>query len=724
MKLRRSVPAMTAGALVLAGLGVAATAPSNAAPTSSSSVPAPAAPVASKSALVRLVLNDGLAAAMSKAGISVTATGTTSNPSPRILEIPIGRTFKDGYSTSGGFTLSNKAGATLECPSLSVYSLGRSVNCVTADGVVYQLFQVTTDKETTKEGGWITDSNMTLAIDSDAAATRLNDVFGINIFRQGQTVGEMKSVRRQLLKANASDSKTACTKDDRAGDNSISRGWALQAVVNSIPENVTVSRLVAKPGKPSTVETPAAPAVTIGQKTPYMDGGETTDHKGIVRGSDQKSDNFWEGYNYGCSTLAPYVVGQGDLGEAVAWTYDGEVRTPATANNARDSWWGIPRETNKNGPTGWYKWTCRATPSGVNDTYWQRLGSGSGFVGDSESDRQNRNSNGGRAPACRDSNFSKLDLTTRYSISKRGGLEPRNMQKVDQYPRYCSVAGSPLAGCWQEIYPASWDRAWNFQYHVYASSLASRLTSDARIKVPAEFDQVNGTGFTKPISWRITDATVSGAWPKFVGNDGKTHDLSGVKLEAGKQDWSKVSPFTVLGGSRQAFTLSGYGTPMGRQTMTYTLTADTDGTWTWPVDADGNELPRPQVKLTSGLVISNFDNGTTCKEKTWYDNSWFSGTTDTSGNRCLEGKVPTIWPLPTNTDDMNRLVHDDYVTKDGKTEKVVPTTTFDSTIVDSCWTKGQLKVQDLSTPEAPTVGASYTWDIKLTGLIDSWSGCV
>lgn len=673
-------------------------------------------------ATLRMALTPLFAAKLAKAGIVIEPLGTTTNPSPRILEFPIGKSVVEGYATTGGIVFKVNNTLKASCPTLSVYALGNNVNCVMASGESLQLLRVINTRSTSNNGPWITDSHMAIAIANKKAATRLNNALGVNIFRSGQVVGEMRSDRQILAKASDRDPKSDCLIDDWASDNSINRGWAVQAMVNSIPTNVTVSQLINSGGK-ATLNTPSAPSVAIGQKTPYMNGGETGDHKGIIRGTSYKNDNFYDGYNYGCTTTAPYVVGQGDLGKATAWTYDGEVRTPATAGNARDTWWGIPRQTNYDGPTGWYTWACRANPTDKTDTFWERVSQGSGFTGDSAWDRQTKNSKAGRAPSCRDDNFSNLNLTTRYSISKRGGLEARSDQ--NEYPRYCTVAGSPLAGCWQEIYPSTWDRAWNFQYHVYASSLGSRITSDARIKVPADYDQVGGVGFTKPISWRVTDATVTGAWPKWLDQNGKAAaDMSGVTATAGSQDWSTPSPFTVLGASKQAFTLAGYGKPMGRQTMTYTLTADTDGTWIWPVDADGNELPRPQVKLTTGFVVSNFDNGGTCNDKIWYDDSWFSGTNDDAGNRCIQGQVPTIWPLPEKSSDMSKLAHDDFITKDGKTEKVVPTTTFESTVVESCWTKSQLKVQDLSTPEAPAVGASYTWDIKLTGLIDSWSGCV
>ncbi len=511
----------------------------------------------------------------------------------------------------------------------------------------------------------------------------------------------------------ARDSHTRCSQPSGgAADTWVFRGHAFQAMTNQIPRNVTMSTYSVAKG----ITTPTAPAVNVGQRTPRMEGIGVLDSKRIIAGSRYNTDNFFNGATFGCHTLAPFIVGQGPLDDQTvpSWNYDGEVQTRANSGGATPRWWGVARETYREGPQGWFTWTCRG-PASAGPRAWQLISSGNGFQ-DSRTSQA-----GGIAPACRDDNMRDFTLTTRYAISNYGNLQSRSSSG---YPRTCSVDDNPLVGCWQEVYPTSWARAWAFQYHVYAAAMRAELRSDARIRVPAEYDE-DGIGFTRHLSWRIVGADITGAWPRFTDDSRVRHNFAEVRTPLARQDFAKVSPFTIPGGvNARTFTLAGYGRPEGRSTMRFTLVADTDGTWAWPLNEQGRELPRPTVNMTLSYLVNNWDNGSMCSSSMGSSDSFFANAQHFRGRHCLTGSVPTLWPVPDDENQRAAKQIAEFITdSDGNRVRNRPDTDMQSTVVRSCWNESQLRVQDLSPDTAPVVGADYTWEVRLTGLIDSFGPC-
>ena len=497
------------------------------------------------------------------------------------------------------------------------------------------------------------------------------------------------------------------------GDGGHFRTMLFQALANQTAQDVTSSQWSVRNGR-GTLTTPDPLPVAVGARTPHMEGIGVLDSKRITYGTNYSTDNFYNGNTFGCETLAPFIIGPGPIGDARTWAYNGNRRTPATAGGANPQWWGFPRRTHSWGPAGWFTWTCRTTPTSTSQALWQTVSSGTGFRGDAgATDRADRAS--GVAPSCRDRNLAEVNVTTRYAVSREGRLQGRN---DTSYPRHCSVQASSLVGCWNETYPGGWNRVWNVEHHIFTSALRADLTTETRIRVPAAYDE-DGVGFTRAVSWRITDGRISGEWPDFTDQAGTRHHLNGLERRATAQDWTQPSAFTVP--TRDTFRLSGYGTPRGQQFMQFTLTADTDGTWTWPRDEKGRELPRPQVRVVLRYDINNFDDGTQCRSALWGNNAFF---TDNNRQRCLDGTVPTIWPLPEDANQRARKQIDDFVIDaDGRRVRNRPTAEMEHTVVRSCWNESQLRVQDLSPDTAPVVGADFTWSIRLSGLIDSFASC-
>lgn len=694
----------------------------------------PAAPAGS---VLRVKLADSFRDDLDAGGAVIIGTGATIVDGGRV-EIPIEMSFKDGFALAGGIALQVDGKTTYSCPDMSVWTVGKTIYCG-KDGKTRPSFIYGDPETTTRDGVWQIQAGMNVRIVNEQRSDQMNNRLEGKPLAARDFVGDMTIVSKRLLRSwdGDVDDRTGCWIGYYAGDNSIWRGWAVQAMVNRLPKNVGMSQYTLDgTAQKGSVADPNAPAVAVGQRTPYMEGVTTGSAKKIIRGSQFNSDNFYDGYNYGCNTNAPFVVSQGllDAPEVKAWRYDGGLRTKSNnpAGAARPQWWGHARQTDYDGPTGNYSWTCRGLPANRastgaqrdGDTWWTMVSRGSGFFGDTSTDRMDPDA--GRAPECGDLNLKDFTLTTRYSISKRGGLEARNDQVT--YPRSCSVDSNPLVSCWQEIYPL-WDRAWAFQNHVYASAMRANITSNATINIPAAWSST-GIAMVKPIAWRISDGAIGGAWPNYIIQDSEgkdvTVDLSGIERKYSQQDMSKVSPFTVPG-TNTPFTVSGYGTPMGQQDMTFILTADTDGTWTWPVNKNGQELPRPQMKMTFNYVISNYDDGGTCTDKTWYDDASLAGgrNNDAAGGHCLQGNVPTIWPLPADRGNMWLRVPDTFITdKDGKRVRNTPNVTFEYTSLTSCLNEKELTVQDFSTKtNVPYVGADFTWDVRLSGQVKSFSGC-
>ena len=645
--------------------------------------------------------------------------------SGNVRTVSVGKRGKEGYQLVGALTLVGPKGR-LVCRQLTVVTSTNLVNCVRGDGTSRALFRLV-DSTSTSLPARVVRQDATLKIASTRIALSLFLSLGTRVFLTNPMLGEFSSLRKNLL-SYSYDSRAHCEIDNWASDLSINRGWALQTLVNQLPQGVTVSRWVKAQGAGYELVTPEPAQTNVGQRTPKMEGISTRTAKEISSGSEYWTDHYWDGYNYGCNTNAPFVVAPGVVNSGKTWNYDGQVRTSANQSGVqKPNWWAQPRQTNRDSPIGRYSWTCRATPSGVakSDAWWSKVDRGSGFLGDDSRTQGPRNA--GSAPVCPDQVLDGMSVTTKYSITKRGNLEGRN---ESGWPRGCTTDNS-VVGCWEEVYSLAsegWDRAWAYQYHVFAPAMRAELQSDAQIKVPSTYDP-DGIGYTKPITWRIVGASVPGAWPQFTDVDGEKWDSSGISRSLRQQNWSLPSEFTVPG-DNSVYSLAGYGSPsVGEQAMTFSLVADTDGTWTWPIkqDISAKPLPRPQVNVTLRYTLSNFDDGGSCTTATGYDDNQFGGATDTAGAHCLQGTmVPTLWPLPSDAKNYFKRVHDQYVPDPTNPNNKIlnrPNTSLTSTVVKSCYNDTQVKVQDLSQPTAPDVGADYTWPIKVTGLIDSFSSC-
>lgn len=700
-------------AVLAAGLPASAVAPPGADAT-----PRGIAEASGKGA-ARLILGEQLTAALDAAGVRVVPLGEAKFLGRRTLEIPLGASEKDGYQMAGGFRLETATGR-FSCPILTVYLKGDLAFCLRAGGKSLPLFTLSGDAASTIQSGYYADAPAAAAIARQSVADLINTGLGVEVFQAGTPVGEVRAVRKRPPLRGSYDWRTGCEIDNWAGDNSINRGWALQAMVNLIPQGVTVSQTQVQNGR-AVVTTPVAPDINIGQRTPNMEGIGVTDSKKIIRGAQYETDHYYDGYAYSCHTNAPFVVGFGDInsGSVKAWSYDGSQRK--ITDPQKPQWWAHPRQTNYDGPTGWYTWACRGTPNGktgdASNALWDKVNSGTGFVGDG---KDTRAANAGRAPGCQDNVMKNLKFTSRYSISKRGGLEERN---DSDYPRHCTVEGAAPVGCWQEIYSGGWLRAWAFQYKIFATALRASLRSETRISVPGAFDPDNA-GFTKPLSWRIVDASITGGsssdrgtWPSFTSN-GKSYDFNEEAFTKGQdeQDWSKSSPYTVPG-SRGGFTLAGWGTPEGPQTMTFLLVGDTDGTWEWPKhQSTGEELERPRIRVTFSFRVSNFDDGGSCSKKIYGDSSQTAtDATDGPGRHCIQGIVPTLWPLPADASNNWRRIHD---------ANVKPNITTDVKVLESvCWNKENFKFNDESNmSNVPNVGADFTWSLYFAGAFSNYSG--
>lgn len=725
-------------ATLVAGLTVTTAAHADPQAEPATGVEPAAPPAVAAGSMAQIRLSQSFVADLERSGAVLVGTGQTQIGAGGTVQIPVVSALGDGFGLGGGYAITVDGQTTFNCPQISVSLDAGGLYCG-KDGVTRQVLDLGDPEKVIKDGRWTTRANIPLRIADEKRATQMNNGLKRAPFEAQDIIGAMDLTTRALLRGwdGDIDDRTGCWIGYYAGDNSIWRGWAIQAMVNRLPKNVGMSQYAFDgTAQKGSVADPNAPAVAVGQRTPYMEGITTGAAKKIIRGSQYDSDNFYDGYSYGCNTNAPLVVSQGllDAPEVKAWRYDGGLRTKSNnpAGAARPQWWGHARQTDYDGPTGNYSWTCRGlpanrtntSPQATGDTWWSLVSRGSGFFGDTSTDRMDPDA--GRAPECSDLNLKDFTLTTRYSISKRGGLEARSDQVT--YPRYCSVDGNPLVSCWQEIYPL-WDRAWAFQNHVYASAMRANVTSNATINIPAAWSST-GLAMVKPIAWRVSDGTIGGAWPKYVTQDSQgkavTVDLSGIERKYSQQDMSKVSPFTVPG-TNTPFSVSGYGTPMGQQEMTFILTADTDGSWTWPVNKNGQELPRPQIKMTFNYVISNYDDGGTCTDKIWYDDGSLAGgrNNDAAGGHCIQGNVPTIWPLPADRGNMWLRVPDTFITdKDGKRVRNTPNVTFEYTSLTSCLNDKELTVQDFSTKtNVPSVGADFAWDVRLSGQVKSFSGC-
>ncbi|MFZ4511537.1 MAG: hypothetical protein ACOYNJ_11310 [Candidatus Nanopelagicales bacterium] len=504
--------------------------------------------------------------------------------------------------------------------------------------------------------------------------------------------------------ARAVDPQTGC---EAYFDSFVSGDTPIQfmRIINEIPQQVTVSRT--KPGgaMPTKVQTDTTP-VWLGQKTPYMDGGNTTDHKKYLQGSTYDTDYWWNKQNYdGCYTEIPFVVGPGDGANALQSTYgyDGKLYGRNDNWRGKGNWWAFPKVwgTTK-GVSGFHSWTCRGpvNPDNTSSVYWKKVSEGSGFFGDNDNDRKNRDA--GRAPACQDNRLKDLTIRSHFDQSYYGNLE-----KSVRDDMRCEVSGGSNAiGCWNELYGGPWANTWRQTTHVYGVTVRATLQSSAEIDIPIEYRQA-GEPSKRRLSWVITQAeNYGGTWP--TGSRGLTDNT----VPSGDE----VTPFTVVGGlpgRTEPYQIGTWGNVNNaEQKLKFRLTATTDGTWSWPVNDQGEELLRPSVDLVFKYTLNDFNyQGKSCGETKNGKGTW------TDKQPCLFGLVPTIFQVSDNIEQNER--RDPLLN-----EKKQPISTADWRFeaVQGGWNTSDLKVQqvgdfDWGAAGGRHVGANAKWNINLSGII-------
>ena len=508
----------------------------------------------------------------------------------------------------------------------------------------------------------------------------------------------------------ADDPQTGC---DNVYDSAVVGRTPIQfmRMINEIPQTLRVDRTSAgsvnASGRvtPATVTSKTIP-VWLGQRTPYLDGGNTRDHKEYNSGSAWWTDHWWDaGYTrhtIGCYTNIPFVVGPGDGDKAFQNTYDYEGKLYGRNDNWRGkgNWWAFPKNYSREGVAGFHSWTCRGAvdPLKTSSVYWKKVNQGSGFFGDNDRDR--RNSDAGRAPACQDPQFQNLSVKSYLSQTYYGNL-PDNVRTSNR----CEASGGRgAASCWNEIYGGPWARTWRQETHVYAVALRAVLSSTAQIDIPQEY-RLPGDPTTRRLSWVITQAETTGSWPS---------GSSGLESNKVPSDDS-VTPFTVPGGvpgRASEYVIGSWGNVnKPEQRMTFRLTATTDGTWKWPVNDQGEELLRPSVDLTFKFTLNNFNyQGESCTGTSGGEGTW------TKQQPCLFGLVPTLFQVTDNIQQNERR----QPKLDDKGNPI-STADFKYEAVQGGWSTSDLKVQqtrfDWGSAGGAYVGANARWNVNLSGTI-------
>ncbi len=357
--------------------------------------------------------------------------------------------------------------------------------------------------------------------------------------------------------------------------------------------------------------------------------------------------------------------------------------------------------TNRDGPGGYFTWTCRGPVDADARVFWQRNNSRNTSFSNGTN-----NPDAGIAPACQEDWFKGIKVRTRYALSKMGNLEaPTN----NDFPRNCEVlAGSKSVNCWLEVYKGPWYRTWRFVTHIYAVAMRSKVSSTATISVPPEYT-TNNRAIDRQIAWRVVEAKMKdGAWPTGFS------DFGGPRPETPAQ-WATPSPYTVPG-TGEPFWISGWGNASAeQQQMTFTLVGDTDGTYEWPKNKSGKALERPVVTVSLPFSMKNFADGQwSCKDKMFVDDTNIGNTPDSK--HCISGWVPTPYELPQSMDDRERRIASDNPTwkdKDGNLRATI-------TKVKNRYNTGQLNV-DITNVDAASSSpnADVTYTIQLSGYIDT-----
>ncbi|MGI9196498.1 MAG: hypothetical protein ACR2KE_03450 [Candidatus Nanopelagicales bacterium] len=530
------------------------------------------------------------------------------------------------------------------------------------------------------------------------------------------------SVPAQVASA-ADDRETGC---DEKYDSAVVGNTPImfQRIVNHIPQGVAVSTLTRGTGTtPSRVVTAPRP-VWLGQKTPYLNGGDTLDYKKWnQRGSEGwPADNWWDSsytrHHVGCATNYPFLIGPGEGEKARRLNYSGQLFGRNAEWRGKASWWGVPKRYEQDYVGGFSTWTCRGAvdvPADADlrtwttDTvYWKLVSQGSGFFGDNDSDRVKLDA--GRAPKCENSVFRDMSVVPYFLQTYYGSLpsDVRTSNRCD-----ASSTGN-VVGCWQQIYHGPWNRSWRTETHVFAASLLATVKSTTTIEIPDAY-RAPGDPKTRRVSWAVNRASITGRWP-----DGAS-DLGDARVPAAGQ----TSKYTVPGGiagTEQEFKVGGWAsTTTGEKKLIFRLTASTDGTWNWPTCQDetqcvlGDELQRPSVDLNFGYTLDSFDKlESSCQG----DGLWRTSKFYTESAPCTIGTVPTAFRVSTDSrqNERRQPVVDDK-------GNPISTVSFDHKVVAAGdWMTSDLKVQSVRTDPpggegGGYVGANVRWEIQLAGRI-------
>jgi len=539
--------------------------------------------------------------------------------------------------------------------------------------------------------------------------------------------------------ARAMDIETGCEEvydSGVAGNNPI----MFQRIINHIPQGVAVSTLT--PGsatKASEIATRPKP-VWLGQKTPYMDGRDTLDYKKWNRRNGSEgwpADNWWDSsfmrHTVGCHTNYPFLIGPGDgparpdLANPRLIDYDGRLYGRNDSLRGKTTWWGIPKRYEADWVGGFSTWTCRGdvqVPAKVNPSswktdsvYWKKVSQGSGFFGDNDTDRNNRDA--GRAPACENSAFQDMSVVPNFLQTFAGSL-PDDVRTSNR----CDAAStSDVVGCWQRIWADKWNRSWRTETNVFAASMLANFRSFTEMSVPAAYRSFDGPRKVT-LSWSISNVDIDGVWP-----DGFDPE------EARVPTLGTVSKYTVPGSIQgdatvdKAFKFGGWiDTTPGEKRMRLRLTGTTDGTWAWPTCQAGETtcklgqpLPRPQVDIVFRYDLNDFDKlKTSCSGDGLYRTSKFY----TRDAPCTIGVVPTLFEVSRDSRQNEKFqpMKDD---KTGRTISTIDEVKF-TPIQSQFWTTTDLKLQQgepsRDVEGASAIGANVRWDITLSGVISPIEG--
>ena len=508
-----------------------------------------------------------------------------------------------------------------------------------------------------------------------------------------------------------------------------------QRIINHIPQGVTVSTLKRGTADEASEISSRPKPVWLGQKTPYMNGADTLDYKKWNRRNGSEgwpADNWWDSsfmrHTVGCLTNYPFLIGPGEgpaspnVASPRLIDYDGKLYGRDSNLRGKVTWWGIPKRYEADWVGGFSTWTCRGdvqVPEKVNPSswktdsvYWKKVNQGSGFFGDNDTDRNNRDA--GRAPACENSAFADMEVKPYFRQEFYGSL-PSDVRTSNR----CDVSStSDTVGCWQRIYKGPWNRSWRTETNVFAASMLANVRSYTQMEVPTEY-RTFGAPKKRTLSWAISDVSIDGAWP-----DG-FEEKSAVRPTLGK-----VSAYTVPGSipgdgaSDQPFKFGGWiSTTPGKKEMRLTLTGTTDGTWEWPTCIDENACPlgqpmvRPQVSIVFSYELSDFDKlKVSCSRSGLdYDSSFY-----TERAPCTIGMVPTLYPVG-NDSRTNEQFEPKTDDKGKRLPREIDEVQF-SPIQSQFWSTTDLKFQqskpEVETEGAGTVGANVRWNITLSGVID------